>query len=127
MEVIDYTSILSILILWEVNWSFLIVITSKLFSIDALIVSKSRFSGKIIFLLNFPQKHSEFLITISSWNISGFSLLQEIVNTALLKDISISSNDIPAMGAKMVISESVSKISTAICPVLSSFSSSKLS
>jgi len=54
-------STLSILILWDPKLSFGIRRTNRLFSITALILLKSKFSGKIMFLTNFPQKHSEFL------------------------------------------------------------------
>jgi hypothetical protein len=92
---------------------------NKLFSIVAFILSKSRFSGKMIFLENFHQKHSEFLIVVFSLKISGFSLFQEIVSTELEKDKSISSKYIPAIGASIIISKSHSNISTTICQISS--------
>jgi len=52
---------------------------------------------------------------MSSEYISGFALYHFIVKILLLKDKSISSSSIHAIGAKTIISYGVSNISTATC------------
>jgi hypothetical protein len=94
----------------------LIVIYKIHFSKTALIVSKSRFSGKMIFLENFHQKHSLFLIIILfSLKTSGSSLTQEILKIFSSKEISISSNSTQEIGEIKIISSGVSTISKATC------------
>gem|GEM_PF-1937564 len=123
----DYISILSIFIFHHENFNLLIVIINKLFSKLAFILSKSKFSGNIIFLSKFPQKHSLFLTFAFIVYISGFNLIHLMLSTLLLNVRSISSNSIHAIGPKITISSSVSKISTAIWPtsldIFSTFSS----
>lgn len=60
----NYESILLIVIFCISNRIFGTWITSKLFSITARIFEKSMFSPKITLRKNFPQKHSEFFISI---------------------------------------------------------------
>jgi len=93
-----------------------------LFSKLAFTLSKSKFSGNITFLTKFHQKHSVFLTIISSEYISGFGLYHFIVSIHLIIDKSISSNSIPAIGAKIIISYVVSNISIATCQTFSSIS-----
>jgi len=79
-----------------------------------LILFIAKFSGKITFLINSHQKHSEFLkIQFSIKNSSGFSLLHFIVKTVLFRVKSIFSSFTQAIGAIIIISSSASIISRA--------------
>jgi hypothetical protein len=104
---------LLIFIFFEYVFNLSIVIINKLFSKLAFIVSKSKFSGNMIFLSNFHQKHSEFFNSKSGVKISGFCLNHLIINIFFSKARSISSSSTHAIGAKIIICSEDSKISRA--------------
>jgi hypothetical protein len=73
-------------------------------------------SGKIIFLLNLPQKVSETLeILWEEYNSVGFSLIHDIVNISSFKEISMFSRFTQAIGEIIIISQEFSTISRATC------------
>lgn len=93
---------------------FGILISRRLCAIDASILIKSRFSGRITLLENKPKKHSLSRCFSIESSTSGSFRSPDIVSTLSERVISISSRGTHAIGANIYTALIVSMISRAI-------------